>query len=203
MFNNKSGQKCSLNIIVIKLMKTLPDYLDHNLKIVSIGLNPSPISVKAGYYFANPRNRFWQALNGSRLVNEELQPAEAAMQALFMKYKIGFTDLVKRPARMGNELRAADYREGAPVLKAKILNYRPGIAWFHGKVTYKHYLKYAEGMDKEIPWGRQKYIIGKSHVFVTPNPSPANAQYSIEDLIKFYNDMVSYQIREQFGLGSD
>ena len=64
-------------------MKTLPDYLDHNLKIVSIGLNPSPVSVKAGYYFANPRNRFWKALNGSRLVDVELQPGEAAMQELF------------------------------------------------------------------------------------------------------------------------
>ncbi len=125
------------------------------------------------------------------------------MQVLFLKYKIGFTDLVKKPARMGNELRAADYRAGAPVLKEKILNYRPGIAWFHGKVTYRNYLKYAEGVEKEIPWGAQKNSIGKSHVFVTPNPSPANARYSIEDLIKLYNEMVSYQIREQFGLGTN
>ncbi|OGT66547.1 MAG: hypothetical protein A3I13_05190 [Gammaproteobacteria bacterium RIFCSPLOWO2_02_FULL_47_50] len=183
-------------------METLPDYLEHHLRIVSIGLNPSTVSVKAGYYFANPRNRFWQALNGSRLVDEKLRPGEAAMQALFMKYNIGFTDLVKRPTRMGNELRAADFRAGAPVLKEKILNYQPGLAWFHGKVTYKNYLKYAEGLDKEIPWGVQKYFIGKTHVFVTPNPSPANARYSIEDLIKFYNEMVSYQIRELFGFGT-
>jgi TDG/mug DNA glycosylase family protein len=182
-------------------MNTLPDYLDHNLKIVSIGLNPSPVSVKAGYYFANPRNRFWNALNGSRLVDEDLQPGEAAMQVLFMKYKIGFTDLVKKPTGMGNELRVADYREDAPALKVKLLNYQPGIAWFHGKVTYRNYLKFADGLEKEIPWGLQKYAIGKSHVFVTPNPSPANARYSIEDLIKFYNEMVSYQVREKFGLG--
>lgn len=182
-------------------MKTLPDYLDHELRIISIGLNPSPISVKAGYYFANPRNRFWAALNGSRLVDEELRPGQAAMQELFMSYKIGFTDLVKKPARMGNELRAADYRAGAPVLKDKLLGYQPGIAWFHGKVTYRNYLKYAEGMDTEIPWGEQKHSIGKIHVFVTPNPSPANARYSIADLVRFYNELVSYQVRESFGLG--
>ena len=184
-------------------MKTLPDYLDHNLRIVSIGLNPSPISVEAGFYYANPRNRFWKALNESRLINGELQPGEAAMQELFMKYRIGFTDLVKRPTRMGNELRAADFREGAPALKVKLQNYRPNIAWFHGMLTYKHYLKYAEGIEKEIPWGAQKYSIGKTRVFVTPNPSPANAQYSIEDLIKFFNEMVSFQIREQFGFGTN
>ena len=182
-------------------MQTLPDYLDHKLKIVSIGLNPSPVSVKAGYYFANPRNRFWKALNSSRLVNDELLPGEAAMQELFMKYKIGFTDLVKKPTRMGNELRVADYREGTRLLKEKLLQYQPGIAWFHGMVIYRNYLKYAEGKEIEIPWGVQKHSIGKTRVFVTPNPSPANARYSIEDLAGFYNAMVSYQVRELFGVG--
>ena len=182
-------------------MQTLPDYLDHKLKIISIGLNPSPVSVKAGYYFANPRNRFWKALNGSRLVNDALQPGAAAMQELFMKYKIGFTDLVKKPTRMGHELRVADYREGAPILLEKLLRYQPGMAWFHGKDTYRHYLKYAEGTDKEVTLWLQKHVIGRTRLFVTPNPSPANAQYSLDDLIKYYNDMVSFQIREAFGLG--
>ena len=91
-------------------MQTLPDYLRHDLSNISIGLNPSPISVQAGYYYANPRNRFWKALNGSRLLNAALEPGEASMLTLFNDYKIGFTDLVKRPTRMGNELRAADFK---------------------------------------------------------------------------------------------
>jgi len=86
-------------------------------------------------------------------------------------------------------------------LKEKLLRYQPGIAWFHGTGTYRNYLKYAEGKEIEIPWGIQKHSIGKTRVFVTPNPSPANAQFSIEDLIEFYNAMVSYQIRELFGVG--
>ncbi|HKK16531.1 MAG TPA: mismatch-specific DNA-glycosylase [Gammaproteobacteria bacterium] len=182
-------------------METLPDYLEHNLRIISIGLNPSPVSVDAGFYFANPRNRFWKALNKSRLVDEKLQPGEAAMQVLFNKYEIGFTDLVKKPTRMGNELRAADYREGAAVLKEKLLNYQPAIAWFHGIGTYRNYLKYADRKDTAVVPGPQKYTIGKSRVFVTPNPSPANAKYSLDDLVRYYNDMVSYRIREAFGLG--
>ena len=122
------------------------------------------------------------------------------MQELFRNYRIGFTDLVKKPTSSGNELLAADYREGAPVLKEKLLEYQPGIAWFHGKVAYRNYLKYAEGRKMDIPWRAQKYFIGKSRVFVTPNPSPANATYSTDDLVRFYNDLVSYQIRELFGL---
>lgn len=180
------------------LMETLPDYLRQDLYFLSVGLNPSPTSVEAGYYFANSHDRFWKALNGSRLTNAELQPGEAAMQDLFNKYNIGFTDLVKRPTKMGNELRVADYREEAPVLKEKLMTYQPGIAWFHGKGTYKNYLKYADSMDTIIPWGAQKHLIGKTSVFVTPNP----AQFSVENLIKLYDEMVSYRIRELFGLGT-
>ena len=72
------------------MMKTLPDFLACHLKMVSIGLNPSPVSVKSGFYFANPRNRFWPALNASRLVDEHLEPGTAAMELLFSKYRIGF-----------------------------------------------------------------------------------------------------------------
>lgn len=182
-------------------MKTLPDYLAHNLKIISIGLNPSPISVRAGYYFANPRNRFWQALNGSRLVDEEVTPGVAAMELLFRKYHIGFTDLVKRPTPMAHALRATDYCAGAQLLREKILLYRPGIAWFHGKIAWRNYLKHAEGVETDIPWGKQKISIGATRVFVTPNPSSANAGFSMVALIESYNAMVSYQVRELFGLG--
>ena len=161
----------------------------------------SPKSVEAGFYFANPRNRFWKALNRSRLVDVNLEPGEASMQILFTKYKIGFTDLVKRPTRMGNELRAADYKEWVPVLKGKLMEYQPVIVWFHGQGTYKYYLKYAEGLDKKVNPGVQKQSIGKIRVFVTPNPSPANARFSLDDIVRSYNEMVSYRIREAFGVG--
>ena len=182
-------------------MKTLPDYLRHDLLIVSIGLNPSLPSAEAGYYFANPRNRFWKALNASRLVDEQLEPGGEAVEKLFIKYKIGFTDLAKRPTRMGKELRVADYREGAALLKEKLLEFQPRLAWFHGQGTYKQYLKYAEGLDVKVEPGPQKRLIGRTRVYVTPNPSPANARFSLDDLVRAYDDMVSYQIREAFGVG--
>ena len=49
--------------------------------------------------------------------------------------------------------------------------------------------------------GVQKRSIGKTRVFVTPNPSPANARFSLDDLIRYYNEMVSFRIREAFGVG--
>lgn len=182
-------------------MNTLPDYLGPDLLFIGVGLNPSLKSVEAGFYFANPRNRFWKALNASRLVDVELEPGVESMEVLFSQYRIGFTDLVKRPSSMGKDLRAADYREWAPVLKEKLLEYQPGIAWFHGQGTYKYYLKYAEGIDMKVPLGQQKQSIGNTRVFVTPNPSPANARFSLDDLVRSYDEMVSYRIREAFGVG--
>lgn len=168
-------------------METLPDYLQTGLAVVSIGLNPSLPSVRAGYYFANPRNRFWRALHGSRLVPvaEVMEPGIAAMQAL-LQHGIGFTDVVKRPTAGGHELRAADFRAGAPLLQQKLLYCAPRIAWFHGKQAYAGYLRYAGGMTADIAWGEQPLRLGDCRVFVTPNPSPANAVFSLADLIAWY-----------------
>ena len=176
-------------------MKTLPDYLRPDLDIVLIGLNPSPISVKAGYYYANPRNRFWAALNGSRLIDQPVLPSEAAVRQLFSDHRIGFTDIVKRPTPMGNGLRSADFRKGAVELRQKLLDYQPHIAWFNGIINYRNYLKYTEPADMPVSFGKQKYQLGRTRFFVTPNPSPANASYSIEDLIGHYDALARYRAR--------
>jgi TDG/mug DNA glycosylase family protein len=174
-------------------MKTLPDYLRPGLRIVSIGLNPSLPSVEAGFYFANPRNRFWRALNRSGLAAGPVTPSVTAMKILFERDDIGFTDVVKRPTRGGAELRAADYRRGAPQLKAKLDRFRPTIAWFHGKQAYALYLRYGEKCRQvESTWGAQALRIGSARVYVTPNPSPANAIYSLNDLTDWYRRLARY-----------
>ena len=177
----------------MKQLETLPDYLRPGLRLVSIGLNPSLPSVRDGFYFANPRNRFWRALNASGLIAAELVPGVDAMNTLLERYRIGFTDVVKRPTAGGHDLRAADYREWSPLLKDKLERYQPAIAWFHGKQAYAAYLRYGEGVKPDIEWGRQPRCIGASAVFVTPNPSPANAAYSLEVLTDWYRQLGRYQ----------
>lgn len=169
--------------------------------MVSVGLNPSLPSVRAGYYFANPRNRFWRALNGSGLVPEVLVPGTAAMDYLFEVCAIGFTDVVKRPTAGGKDLRAADFREGAPLLRSRLEASQPLIAWFHGKQAYRNYLRYAgEGAGERVDWGLQARRIGVSQVVVTPNPSPANAAFSLEDLVGHYRRLK--QLRAKLAAGS-
>ena len=170
-------------------MQTLKDYLDYNLEILSIGLNPSTISVERGYYFANPRNRFWKALNASGLVNKELIPSQESQEILLRRYKIGFTDVIKRHSSMGKELRVVDYKKWSPILKQTIHQYQPKICWIHGKVAAKNLLQYGGFLNTEVIWGLQDFSFDNSEIFVTPNPSPANAVYSLQDLIDWYKKL--------------
>lgn len=168
-------------------MKSLPDYLKPGLRLVSIGLNPSVASAAAGVYFVNPRNRFWRALRSSGLADGVGPPTGSEMRRLLDRQGIGFTDVVKRPTRGGAALRAADFRRDAPLLKQKIQACQPAVAWFHGKQAFGQYLRHGEGLsDSNFEWGPQTLTIGASRVFLTPNPSPANAVYSLQDLIDWY-----------------
>ncbi len=165
-------------------MNTLPDYLKSDLDIVLVGLNPSLYSVEVGHYFATPRNRFWRAINRSGLLTE---PLDANTDYKMLEQSIGMTDIVKRPTRGASDLRAADYREWAPVLKAKLERFKPLIVCFHGAVAYRSYLRYAEGIStSSLELGLQPHTIGRSRVFMVPNPSPANAAYSLDTLVGWY-----------------
>ena len=168
--------------------ETLPDYLRHGLDIVLVGLNPSTRSVQDGHYFANPRNRFWRAVSASGLVGREVGPAD---DAALLDMGIGFTDVVKRATPQASGLTAADYRRDAPGLREKLLKYQPAIACFHGATGYRAYLRYAENTRHagEIELGVQPHAIGESVVFVLPNPSPANARYSLDDLASWYREL--------------
>ena len=156
------------------------------LDIVFVGLNPSAISARLGHYFANPRNRFWKAFNRSGLVADELSPDQ---DHTLLEYGIGFTDVVKRPTSQASDLSANDFRKWAPVLKANLERYQPRIVCFHGVTAYRQYLAHGEKVKEKPELGLQKRAIGKSMVFVVPNPSPANAVYSLDDLRHWYQKL--------------
>ncbi|MCZ6535695.1 MAG: mismatch-specific DNA-glycosylase [Dehalococcoidia bacterium] len=164
-------------------METLPDYLRDGLDIVLVGINPSQYSVQQGHYFANPRNRFWTAFNRSGLVGHKVSMEQ---DHTLVDHGIGFTDVVKRPSSQASALKAQDYRQWAPLLKEKLERYQPLVACFHGLMAYSHYLRYAEGIKAKPQLGLQDRSVGRSTVFVVPNPSPANARYSLDVLVNWY-----------------
>ena len=53
-------------------------------------------------------------------------------------------------------------------------------------MAYKAYLQHGEGVKERPQLGLQERTIGASDLFVVPNPSPANAKYSLSDLAEWY-----------------
>jgi TDG/mug DNA glycosylase family protein len=166
--------------------RSLPDRLATGLDIVSIGINPSVYSVERGFNFARPGNRFWPAFNAAGLVAEPIEPGKAAVARLLRQYRIGFTDLVRRPTERADQLTDKDFREGALALKRKLLRIQPRIAWFQGVTAYAKYLQHAEGLKRPVKTGLQPEQIGATHVFVTPNPSGANPAANPRALLQHF-----------------
>ena len=172
---------------------TLPDAVREGLRAIAVGINPSLPSVRAGYCFANPRNRFWPALNASRLVDESLEPGPDAVRVLVERYGIGFTDIVKRPTAGSAELRIREYREGAKRLEVLVLRLEPGVVWFQGAQAWRAFARHAGWrIHGKVAWGAQNGAIGGSRIFVTPNPSPANAAYALPVLVRWFDALADF-----------
>lgn len=177
-------------------MDTLPDYLDHDLDLVVIGQNPSPAAVARQCYYGNPRNRFWAAFRGAGLAPADFEPTADGLCWLLEHERIGFTDVVKRPTPSAGDLRAADFRAWAPVLAEHLRRYRPRIAWFNGKGVYASYLRYGRGVRPgAVELGEQADALDAAIAFVTPNPSPANAAWRLDDLIAAYRGVAELRRR--------
>ena len=178
---------------------TLPDYLRPGLDVVFVGINPGAYSASVGRYYATPQNRFWRALTASGLadVGRDLAPGDEAL--LFAEHRIGFTDVVKRASSSASVLRAADFRRWAPQTRDKLLAASPLIVCFGGLTAYKWFRQYADPGDgeewKRAQLGEQTRLLGASRVFVAPNPSPANASYSLDDIAGWLRRLAELRAR--------
>lgn len=167
---------------------TLPDHLKPGLDIVFVGINPGRYSAEVGKYFATPTNRFWRALTKSGIVDNDrgLAPGD---ETWLNDVGIGFTDVVKRASSSASDLRAADFKTWAPLTLQKLVDNAPLVVCFNGLTGYAWFAQYALGQKLKPALGEQPERIGTSHVFVAPNPSPANASFSLDVIAGWYRKL--------------
>ena len=178
--------------------ETLPDYLAPGMRLLLVGINPSVYSVRQGHYFARKTSRFWPAFSRSRLSAEvraglgrdELGPED---DARLLAFGIGFTDVVKVPSSNAAQVTPALFAEWAPVLRRRIEHLQPNVAAFQGVTAYRAFERYALGVPTSIAvLGPQETIIGRTHLFVVPNPSPANAHVRPADQVAWYDRLADF-----------
>ncbi|PYV06205.1 MAG: mismatch-specific DNA-glycosylase [Acidobacteria bacterium] len=106
------------------MRRELPDYLRPGLDVVFVGFNPGDRSSRIGHYYAGRGNQFWNFLFESGLAPERLRPED---DRRVLEFGLGLTDVVKRWSKSSNDLRTADYREGIPLLRAKLKEAAPRV----------------------------------------------------------------------------
>jgi TDG/mug DNA glycosylase family protein len=171
---------------------TLPDLLRSGLDIVFIGINPSIYSVAQGHYFARRTNRFWPCFSCSRLgraISAAMGVAqlEPLHDRALLEHGIGFTDLVKRATSNASALTPSELVAGVDGLLTKLQDCQPRIACFHGITGYRSVHRHLAPGGPDPALGLQSPRIGRTCLFVVPNPSPANAHFTPADQTGWYD----------------
>lgn len=156
------------------------ELLAPNLQVVFCGINPGLSSAHQGYPFANGSNRFWKVIHQAGFTQRQLTP-EQWLQ--LQESGCGITALVARPTVAANELTRDELRGGGEALKEKILQYQPCALAILGKQAFSS----AFGI-RQVPWGRQEMMIGKTQVWVLPNPSGLN-RATLDQLVASYREL--------------
>jgi TDG/mug DNA glycosylase family protein len=179
--------------------RTLPDLLRDGLDVVFVGINPSIPSAAQGHYFARPTNRFWPCISRSTLSLRARQGLGIEMLGAthdhaLLAYGIGFTDIVKRPTANAAGLGRSEFVAGAAHLVTKLEQYQPRIACFHGMTAYRpfHRALVPGSVEHDLKLGPQSLRIGRTQLFVVPNPSPANAHFTPADQTGWYDRLAEW-----------
>jgi len=158
--------------------KRVPDLVAPGLKILFVGINPGLYSAAIGHHFGRPGNRFWPALFASGLTPRLFSPFE---EAELLKLGIGIVNIVDRATVGSAELLPAEFQAGAKRLRRKLLRFRPKFAAMLGIEPFK----IAYGRPKPR-LGPQDVVVGRTRLWLLPNPSGLNAHFQVPDLARLF-----------------
>jgi TDG/mug DNA glycosylase family protein len=154
----------------------LKDCVRPPVRVLFVGINPGVRSAVTGHHFAGFSNRFWNLLFESGLVPERLRADE---DRRLPEWGYGITNLVARPSPGIDTLTPDEYTAGIGILRRKVRRWRPKVVAFVGVTLYRAIFD-ARG---PITLGMQRQRLEDARVFVLPNPSGRNANYSYAEML--------------------
>jgi len=152
---------------VSKLLQGFPPVVDERSSVLVLGSMPGAASIKAGEYYAHPRNSFWWIFGQLIGAGPEL-PYEQRI-ALLRKHGIALWDVLARCERPGSLDADIDDETAAPNDFADFYRRHPRIwrVYFNGSKARQSYqqrvLPTLQGADLHIEYHR------------LPSTSPAHA----------------------------
>ena len=170
----------------------LRDRIEPGVRVLFVGINPGVRSAQTGHHFAGFSNRFWKLLAESRLVPE---PITYVDDDRLPEFGFGITNLIDRPSPGIDDLRPAEYIDGWRKLDRKIARYRPEVVALVGVTLFRAVLPLIAGDNgRSVPGarlavGRQSVTIHGAVVFVLPNPSGRNANFSYAEMLAAFKGL--------------
>jgi TDG/mug DNA glycosylase family protein len=162
---------------IIPPLPPLRDRIRPGLRVLFVGINPGVRSSLTGHHFAGYSNRFWKLLYESALVPE---PIASADDGRMPEWGFGITNIVPRPTPGIDTLTRAEYVEGRARLRRKICRHRPAVVALVGVTVFRALFPERRGA---VPLGLQPERVCDAAVFVLPNPSGRNANYSYREML--------------------
>jgi double-stranded uracil-DNA glycosylase len=156
----------------------LRDRLKPGVRVLFVGINPGQRSEAIGHHFAGYSNRFWPLLYESKLIPERIRPED---DNRLPEWGLGITNLVPRMTPGIDTLRPQEYIDGARVLRRKIRRFKPSIVALVGVTLFRSLFSRRNG--ERVSLGLQTEELEGARVFVLPNPSGRNANFSYAEML--------------------
>lgn len=164
--------------------RTIPDVLPGiggEFRVLFCGINPSLYSAATGWHFARPGNRFWPALQLSGFTTRRLAPRE---QPRIREYGLGITNVVPRATAQAAELTGAELRQGGARLVDLVGRRRPRYVAIAGVTAYR-----TAFARPRAAIGPQDEALGPARLWILPNPSGLNAQWTLPRLTEAFREL--------------
>jgi TDG/mug DNA glycosylase family protein len=176
--------------IISGVLPPLRDRIKPGVRVLFVGINPGVRSALTGHHFAGFSNRFWKLLFEAKLVPE---PITFTDDDRLPEWGYGITNIVPRPTPGIDTLDPAEYVAGRVKLRAKIRRYKPAVVALVGVTVYRAMFPERKGA---VSLGLQEERVGESAMFVLPNPSGRNANYSYAEMRAAFRALRRYTAQQ-------
>ena len=175
----------------------LEDRVRLPVRILFVGIHPGVRSAAIGHHFAGYSNRFWTLLFESGLIPERLKAED---DERLPTWGYGVTNLIPRCTPGIDTLRPDDYVAGLRRLRRKIRAWKPEIVVLVGVTLYRAVFR--PPASRPVTLGLQDEHLEHVPVFVLPNPSGRNANYSYREMLDAFCELEIYLRGAKGGSGS-
>ena len=155
-----------------------------------MGINPGVRSAITGHHFAGFSNRFWKLLFESGLVPEAIGFRD---DARLPEWGYGITNLIARPTPGIDTLKPQEYAGAREALAKKVARYRPAVVALVGVTLFR--ALFPEQRNAPVALGRQRETLSGASVFVLPNPSGRNANFSYAEMLDAFTALRRFTAR--------